>query len=179
MNKKMTKTSRLLSQVLRHAPEKIGIKLDPQGWVDVEVLLDRLNGSGHAVSGADLEEIVRTSDKKRFTLSDDGRRIRAAQGHSVQVDLDLVAKEPPAMLFHGTAIQNVAPIMAEGLKPGGRQQVHLSADRETAIRVGQRHGKPIVLLVDAAAMFADGLSFYQADNGVWLTDHVPPKYLSE
>ncbi len=178
MTKTLQKTSRLLAQVLRHAPEKIGVTLDPQGWVEVNTLLPRLAAFGHRISRADLEQIVATSDKKRFTLSGDGTQIRAAQGHSVPVVLGVPAKQPPEVLYHGTAVQNIAPITEQGLKPGGRQQVHLSADRDTALKVGQRHGKPVILTVDAGRMSSDGFAFYQADNGVWLTDHVPPKYLN-
>ena len=171
--------SRLLSQVLRHAPEKIGIVLDAQGWVAVDQLLLRLEEAGHDVSRAQLADVVRMSDKKRFTLSEDGLRIRAAQGHSVPVALGLEPKVPPAALFHGTALKSLEQILAEGLTPQSRQQVHLSRDRDTAIRVGERHGTPVVLIIDTVAMTADGLRFYQADNGVWLTDQVPPQYLKE
>jgi len=125
-----------------------------------------------------LLEVVATSDKKRFTLSADGCSIRAAQGHSVAVELGLAPREPPDVLFHGTATRFVAAILAEGLKPQGRLQVHLSADEATARAVGQRHGKPHIFRVDSAAMHARGLRFFQADNGVWLTDAVPPEYLS-
>ncbi len=179
MTKRLQKTSRLLSQVLRHAPEKIGIMLDPNGWTPVDHLLDRLDQSGHPLSRADLNEIVSTSDKKRFTLSQDRTRIRAAQGHSVRIELDVPAVTPPEVLFHGTAVQNLGSILKEGLKPGRRQQVHLSADRETALKVGQRHGKPVILLVDAVNLHAEGRPFYRADNGVWLTDHVPANYLKQ
>ncbi|MFQ6551871.1 RNA 2'-phosphotransferase [Aestuariibius insulae] len=179
MTTNIQKTSRLLSQVLRHAPEAIGITLDAEGWVAVDDLLERLAANGHPLSRADLEHIVRTSDKKRFTLSQDGARLRAAQGHSVPVDLGLEPREPPAILFHGTAASHLAQIRADGLLPQRRLQVHLSADRDTAIRVGRRHGKPVVLILDAAAMVADGFRFYQAENGVWLTDHVPAGYLRQ
>lgn len=172
------KISKLLSLVLRHAPEQIDIKLDPSGWVQVDVLLAKLKKAGHQVDRAMLQEVVDTNDKKRFTLSEDGKRIRAAQGHSIKVDLGVAPTQPPNILFHGTASGNLDAIFKEGLKPGRRQQVHLSVDRETATKVGQRHGKPVVLTVDAAKMHSDGISLFRADNGVWLTDVIDPKYLS-
>ncbi|AQS64668.1 putative RNA 2'-phosphotransferase [Rhizobium rhizogenes] len=174
-----TATSKFLSYVLRHAPESIGLTLDAQGWADVADLLAKANASGTPLDEAGLFSVVAESDKKRFTLSEDGRRIRAAQGHSVKVDLGQPPVEPPPQLYHGTATRFLEPILREGLRPGERQQVHLSADRKTAIAVGQRHGKPVVLIVDAGRMFADGYSFYRADNGVWLTDAVPFSYLAE
>jgi len=177
--KTMSKQSKFLSLVLRHQPELIGIELDPQGWTSVETLLVRASAFGAPMTRAELEAIVAESDKKRFTLSEDGSRIRAAQGHSVPVDLGVAPMEPPEVLYHGTATRFLAAIRAEGLIPGRRQQVHLSPDIETAIKVGQRHGKAQVLLVAAGRMFADGFAFTRADNGVWLTDHVPPSYLAE
>ncbi|BAM87195.1 hypothetical protein S58_11850 [Bradyrhizobium oligotrophicum S58] len=170
--------SKFLSLVLRHQPETIGLVLDAQGWVAIDDLIARAAAAGTALSRADLEQVVATSDKKRFTISEDGQRIRAAQGHSVNVELGLTPREPPAVLYHGTATRFVEPIMAQGLKPQSRQQVHLSLDEATAVNVGRRHGKPVVVQVDAAAMHRAGLKFYVADNGVWLTDHVPPEFLS-
>jgi len=173
----MKELSKFLSYVLRHAPQSIGLTLDANGWADVEDLLARAPAAGHTFDRATLHDVVARSDKKRFTLSEDGSRIRAAQGHSVAIDLDIAPMIPPAMLFHGTATRNVAAILTEGLKPGRRQKVHLSLDEETASKVGQRHGKPVVLRIDAAGMHAHGLSFWRAENGVWLTDHVPPQFL--
>ncbi|WP_257166386.1 RNA 2'-phosphotransferase [Bradyrhizobium sp. SRS-191] len=170
--------SKFLSLVLRHQPEAIGLVLDSQGWAVIDDLIARAVAAGTAFSRADLDHVVATSDKKRFTVSEDGQRIRAAQGHSVAVELGLTSREPPAVLYHGTATRFVDAIMAEGLKPQSRQQVHLSADVATATNVGRRHGKPIVLQVDSAAMHRAGLKFFIADNGVWLTDHVPPEYLA-
>ncbi|WP_018632999.1 RNA 2'-phosphotransferase [Neomegalonema perideroedes] len=170
--------SKFLSLVLRHAPETIGLKLDAQGWAPVPELLAKMKAAGHKLSAEDLREIVETNDKRRFTLSEDGRRIRAAQGHSVEVDLGLPPAEPPEILHHGTARGNLDSIFAEGLKPGARRQVHLSRDAETARKVGTRHGKPVVLIVAAGAMHRAGIVFQQAENGVWLTDHVPPAHLS-
>lgn len=170
--------SKRLSLVLRHAPESIGLTLDSQGWASVSELLVRLKAAGAPMTPEQLREVVETNDKKRFTLSEDGSRIRAAQGHSVEVDLGLEAKAPPAILYHGTARSSLDSIFAGGLKPGSRRQVHLSLDVETARRVGGRHGKPVVLVVAAGEMQAAGFAFQQADNGVWLTDHVPPGFLS-
>lgn len=170
-------TSKFLSLVLRHAPERIGIVLDEHGWTDVDALIAKANAAGVALDRTTLLEIVRTRDKQRFTLSVDGTRIRAAQGHSVGIDLDLAPSIPPAILFHGTARTNVDAILAEGLKPGRRRHVHLSPDEETAHRVGMRHGAPVIFRIDTARMHADGLIFWQADNGVWLTDVVAPAYL--
>jgi putative RNA 2'-phosphotransferase len=175
----MTKDlSRTLSLVLRHAPEKIGITLDEAGWTPIDKLLSALKKNGHRVDRDALNAVVATNDKKRFTISDDGRFIRAAQGHSVEVSLGLVPTEPPAVLYHGTASASLDSIFSTGLNPRSRQQVHLSSSEETALKVGGRHGKAVVLTVDCAAMRAAGHQFYQADNGVWLTDSVPPAFLS-
>lgn len=170
--------SKFLSYVLRHAPETIGIRLDENGWTDVADLLSKAKKAGQKFDLETLRTVVAESDKQRFTLSEDGRRIRAAQGHSVQVDLALQPAVPPDTLFHGTATRNLDSIFEEGLKPGRRQKVHLSLDVQTATKVGERHGKPSVLKVDAAAMHRDGLLFWRADNGVWLADAVPSRYLS-
>lgn len=171
--------SKFLSYVLRHKPDAIGVVLDAQGWVPVATLLERVAASGQPMTETELIEIVATSDKKRFTLSPDGRTIRAAQGHSVQVNLALPPGLPPARLFHGTSEASLEAILCEGLKPGRRLQVHLSSDRETAIKVGQRHGKPVVLTVDTERMRQAGLVFYQAENGTWLTDQVPSEFLTK
>lgn len=179
MSKDLTGKSKFLSYVLRHAPESIGLRLDANGWADVDALLAKAAEVGTALDRATLQEIVATSDKKRFTLSEDGARIRAAQGHSVAVELGLEPAPPPETLYHGTATRFLGAIRSEGLKPGSRQKVHLSADEVTARAVGQRHGKPVVLRIEAGAMHRDGYAFYRADNGVWLTDLVPPQYLNE
>ncbi|MFZ1106131.1 MAG: RNA 2'-phosphotransferase, partial [Hyphomicrobiaceae bacterium] len=145
---------------------------------DVDELLAKATNAGRHIDLDTLRAVVAESDKQRFTLSEDGRRIRAAQGHSVAVDLDLAPSEPPPLLYHGTAAHNLDTIIAEGLKSGRRLQVHLSLDPETARKVGARHGNPAVLTVDAAAMHRDGHQLFQAENGVWLTDSVPARYLS-
>lgn len=175
----MTKDlSRTLSLVLRHSPETIGITLDEAGWTPIDKLMSALKKAGHKVDRDSLQAVVDTNDKKRFTISDDGRLIRAAQGHSVKVSLGHAPSVPPDVLFHGTATASLDSIFATGLVPRSRQQVHLSSNEDTALKVGGRHGKAVVLKVDCAGMAKDGHLFYQADNGVWLTDTVPATYLS-
>lgn len=178
--KEFVRFSKFLSLVLRHRPELIGLRLDAQGWANVDELIEKAATAGR-VTGLDratLLAIVSGSDKQRFALSSDGLRIRASQGHSVSVDLQLSPKSPPAQLYHGTASRYLKAIFKTGLKPQRRQYVHLSADPETATAVGTRHGFPAVLIVDASRMAQDGFTFYQADNGVWLTEQVPVRYLS-
>lgn len=173
----MSRHSKFLSLVLRHDPGRIGISLDRQGWVAIDELLRAIRKAGHRLDRAALTEIVETNDKRRFSISADGRRIRAAQGHSIEVDLGLEPRQPPELLYHGTASASLDAIFAEGLKPGRRRQVHLSADPVTAEAVGRRHGKPVVLTVAAGRMHGEGHVFVQADNGVWLTDAVPREHL--
>lgn len=170
--------SKFLSLVLRHKPGTIGLTLDPNGWVSVDALLDALASHGKALARVELESIVASSDKRRFALSYDGSMIRANQGHSVQVDLALPPTLPPDVLFHGTVERYLPAIRAQGLIKGKRHHVHLSATREQAIIVGKRRGEPRVLEVDARGMVAFGLVFYRSENGVWLTDHVPARFLS-
>jgi putative RNA 2'-phosphotransferase len=169
--------SKFLSLVLRHEPERIGITLDDAGWVSVDELLDGCGRAGRRITRAELEEIVRTSDKQRFALSADGTRIRANQGHSVEVELGYAPATPPEVLYHGTADKHVPGIREHGLQKRSRHHVHLSETRETASAVGQRHGRLVLLEVRAGAMRRDGLLFYRTPNGVWLTDRVPPQYL--
>ncbi|MEM1294974.1 MAG: RNA 2'-phosphotransferase [Verrucomicrobiota bacterium] len=178
MEKNLVKHSKFLSLVLRHHPETIGLSLDEHGWVEVNDLLVKMNAQGRTINREELEQVVATNDKKRFAFSDDGNRIRANQGHSVSVDLALVPKPPPSELFHGTADRNLNSIMDRGILPGQRQQVHLSSDRVTAVKVGQRHGKPIVLRIDTQTMHDAGHDFFLSDNGVWLTANVPPEFVS-
>ncbi|MCP3997280.1 MAG: RNA 2'-phosphotransferase [bacterium] len=177
MKKSLVGTSKFLSLVLRHKPEAIGLTLDDSGWADVRELLERANATGRELSLAEIEEVVATNDKKRFVLSPDGSCIRASQGHSVEVDLGLAPVVPPERLYHGTVERFLDSIRSEGLNPGKRTHVHLSADRETASRVGQRRGRPMVLEIAAAAMHATGSEFFCSDNGVWLTAHVPPEFI--
>ena len=162
--------------MLRHHPAAVGIALDEGGWVDVDELI-AASPPGPPLLGRRLDHVVATNNKKRFAFSEDGRRIRASQGHSVEVDLGLAPVEPPDVLYHGTAAPTLPLVLREGLKPMSRQDVHLSADVETAVRVGARHGRPVVLAVDAAALAATGHVFRVSANGVWLTDAVPPTHL--
>lgn len=170
--------SKAMSLVLRHAPEKAGLVLQDGGWVAVEDLLAGLARMGKPVSREALQRVVQDNDKKRFGFSDDGLRIRAVQGHSVDVEMGYAPADPPEILYHGTADRFLGAIMAEGLKPMSRQFVHLSADAGTALKVGQRHGRPCILVVQSGAMKADGAIFHVAQNGVWLTASVPPSRLS-
>lgn len=169
--------SKFLSLVLRHAPQTIGLALDSAGWAQVDDLLERANAHGVALDRASLGRIVAGSDKQRFAFSDDGERIRANQGHSVHVHLELPPQQPPARLFHGTASRFLESIRRTGLQPMERQHVHLSTNAQTAETVGRRHGKPCVLWVDAQAMHASGQVFLRAENGVWLTTAVAPEFI--
>ncbi|MDX1933075.1 MAG: RNA 2'-phosphotransferase [Capsulimonadales bacterium] len=177
-NEHLVRTSKYLSKHLRHQPERIGLTLEPGGWVGVDDLLAACARNGFLLTREQLDEIVRENDKQRFAFDATGTKIRANQGHSVEVDLELSPAEPPEVLYHGTGAGSVEAIRREGLKKMRRHHVHLSADRETAERVGRRHGRPVVFRVDAAAMHAAGHVFYRSDNGVWLTEHVPPEFLS-
>jgi putative RNA 2'-phosphotransferase len=179
MDQKTTiRVSKFLSYVLRHAPDDIGLTLDENGWADVTELLECSARHGTRISRDELNHVVATNDKKRFAFDETKSRIRANQGHSVEVDLGLVARTPPDILYHGTAERSVPAILASGLQKQSRQHVHLSLTFEQAVTVGRRHGKPVVLKVDARAMHAAGLSLYMAENSVWLADEVPPAYLS-
>ena len=177
MDPTLKRISKLLSLVLRHEPQRIGLTLDVNGWADVDDLIARASAHGTSFDRDLLARVVRENDKQRFAVSADGRRIRASQGHSIDVDLALVPTAPPAILFHGTSVDVIASIRAQGLIPGSRQHVHLSANTETATKVGARHGKPVVLTVLAEARAASGREFYVSANGVWLTDHVPAQFL--
>jgi putative RNA 2'-phosphotransferase len=169
--------SKRLSFVLRHRPDSIGVSLDDAGWVAVDELLAALARSGMRLTRPELDAVVAGNDKQRFAFDDAGARIRASQGHSVPVALGYRTELPPDVLFHGTVRRFVPAIVAEGLRPGKRHAVHLSADVATASAVGGRRGRPVVLRVDAAAMVADGLLFSRSANGVWLTEAVPARYL--
>ncbi|WP_406861955.1 RNA 2'-phosphotransferase [Streptomyces sp. HUAS MG47] len=173
--RRTVKVSKYLSKHLRHQPERIGLVLDAQGWTEIDALLRAAAAHGFPITRAELDHVVAANDKKRFAI--EGTRIRASQGHTVEVDLDLPEAEPPAYLYHGTVARFLDAIRAEGLRPMARHHVHLSADRETATRVGARRGRPVVLSVDAGAMHRAGHVFHLSANGVWLTDAVPPRYL--
>ena len=177
-HRERTEKSKFLSYVLRHRPDAVGITLDTNGWVSVEDLLTACAKIGKDISKAALEEIVRTSPKRRFALSDDGTRVRANQGHSVTVDLGLSPQTPPQVLYHGTVDKSLASILSEGLKKMSRHHVHLSCDRTTATAVGGRRGTPVILEIDAGRMHRDGYVFYKSENNVWLTDEVPAEYIS-
>lgn len=171
------KISTFMSLVLRHKPQEIGLELDENGWTTVSDFLTKMNAKGNTLDFASLEEIVATNDKKRFAFNDDKTKIRASQGHSVTIDLALNEIVPPETLFHGTVEIFLPEIKSKGLLRMSRQHVHLSKDKETAIKVGSRRGNPVILIVNSAEMQKDGYKFYQSENGVWLTDNVPAKYI--
>ncbi|MGA5894985.1 RNA 2'-phosphotransferase [Streptomyces venetus] len=173
--RRTVKVSKYLSKHLRHQPERIGLALDEGGWVEIGTLIAAAATHGFQFTREELDHVVATNDKRRFAV--EGTRIRASQGHSVEVDLGLPSATPPAYLYHGTVARHLDAIRAEGLRPMDRHAVHLSPDRETATRVGARRGRPIVLTVDATAMHRDGHVFHVSANGVWLTQAVPPPYL--
>ncbi len=178
MDKKREKRiSKFLSYALRHGPDDVGIELAEGGWTDVPALLEAASRKGHTISVEELEQIVANNDKQRFALSEDRARIRANQGHSVSVEIDHTVATPGEHLFHGTVRKFIPSIREQGLLKGNRQHVHLSAERETAAKVGQRRGKPVILIVRAAAMQESGHTFYLSANGVWLTEHVPKEYI--
>jgi putative RNA 2'-phosphotransferase len=177
MERNQVQTSKFLSLILRHKPEEAGLTLDDSGWCGVDDLLRGCAAGGHKITREELDTVVAENDKKRFEFSVDGNRIRASQGHSIEVDLQYTPKEPPATLFHGTTTRFIDSIKQLGLIKGARQQVHLSADRDTASKVGQRHGKPVVIKINAGEMHKSGIPFCLTANGVWLVDAVPPQYL--
>ncbi|TGE24372.1 RNA 2'-phosphotransferase [Hymenobacter aquaticus] len=173
----ITRISKFLSLHLRHQPQALGLVLDEGGWVSVEQLLAGAARHGLPLTRAQLDEVVADNDKQRFAFDDSGLRIRAQQGHSVEIDLQLVAAPPPAVLYHGTVAAALPAIRTEGLQKMKRHHVHLSPEEATARRVGQRRGEPVILTIDAAAMQRAGFVFYESGNGVWLVDQVPPQYL--
>lgn len=176
-DKQITKTSKFLSLVLRHKPQTIGIELDKNGWTNVDTLILKMNHFGKKVDMQILEEVVEKNNKKRFKFSEDKTKIRANQGHSIEIELNYKPKTPPDILFHGTASKNVGIILSKGLKKMNRHHVHLSLDIETATNVGQRHGKPIIFVVKSKEMSEKGFEFFVSDNGVWLTESVPVEFL--
>lgn len=174
---RLESTSKFLSLILRHQPEAIGLSLDAEGWADVSELIELTNKHGRQLDLDLLKELVETNSKKRFSFSGDLSKIRANQGHSVSVDLGLRPATPPDVLYHGTATRFLESIREHGLRPGSRQHVHLSKDVETAVSVGKRHGKPVVLIIDAKEMHDAGHEFYLSENGVWLTKSVPTSFI--
>jgi putative RNA 2'-phosphotransferase len=177
MDNRVVMISKFLSLVLRHQPEKIGLRLSESGWASVGQLIEASRERGVEFTLEELQNVVDNNDKKRFSLSEDGLWIRANQGHSVEVELGYAPNVPPEILYHGTAERFLISIKQQGLIKGKRHHVHLSADADVAAKVGRRHGKPVVLRVDAAAMRRDGFVFYLSANGVWLTEHAPVQYL--
>lgn len=179
MNEKdRNKISKFLSLILRHKPETIGLNLDENGWADVEELLGKSTTSGHSFSREELDEVVALNDKQRFAFNDTRTRIRASQGHSIEVELELKPAPPPEFLYHGTVDRFLESIRAQGLRKMNRNHVHLSADWETATKVGSRRGEAIVLTIRSGEMSRDGMTFFISENGVWLTDEVPVKYIT-
>jgi putative RNA 2'-phosphotransferase len=177
MDDRLTRTSKFLSYVLRHNPEALNLTLDPGGWADVETLIERARAEGRSLSRSRIKHLITAGDKTRFTLSDDESQIRANYGHSIEVNLDLTPTAPPDELYHGTAESALSSIRAEGLRPQSRQYVHLSPTPEEATSVGRRHGRPVVLMIDAPALHAAGCTLYQSTDTVWLTRRVPVRFL--
>lgn len=168
---------KFLSLILRHHPDSIGIKLDENGWADVGELLRGMKRAGHSIDNDTLERIVKENEKKRYSFNEDHTKIRANQGHSLKINMEFTPKEPPELLFHGTASRFLADIRKKGITKQSRQYVHLSADEKTAVSVGIRHGVPVVLKIDTKRMGKDGCVFYLSENGVWLCDYVAVKYI--
>ena len=171
------KTSKFLSLVLRHRPQTIGIELDENGWTEVKTLISKMNNFGKKIDLATLKSVVENNDKQRFSFSKDMNMIRANQGHSIKIELGYEATIPPEILFHGTGDKYVGNILRTGLQKRKRHHVHLSTDKITATKVGARHGKPVLFEILAKEMYDNSFEFFLSENGVWLTDNVPVKYL--
>lgn len=178
MDRKFNKLSRFISMILRHGPEIIDIELDEHGWCNVEELVKKMNAYGKKISKKVLEEIVAEDSKQRYSFNEDYTKIRANQGHSINVNIEFNEEIPPEFLYHGTVGKYLNLIFANGIKKMKRQFVHLSSDIETAKSVGKRRGTPIVIKINSAAMFKDGYIFYKSKNNVWLTEFVPREYIS-
>lgn len=177
MSKIEVTLSRFISLILRHKPEAVGITLDANGWCDIDALIEGINGAGKPMDRALLEKIVKEDNKQRYIIDHNANKIRANQGHSIAIDLELKTHQPPSTLYHGTVPRFLASILEKGLIKGQRQHVHLSDNRSTALSVGKRRGEAVILEVDAVRMFKDGYVFYRSENGVWLTDFVPSQYI--
>lgn len=179
MKSNLDKTSKYLSYILRHHPESIKIELDSEGWADIDEIIKNANKFDQKkLYYKIIEETVKTNDKQRFSISPDGRKIRANQGHSIDVNLNLEEKIPPKYLYHGTSRRFLKSIEKAGIKKMNRQHVHLSKEKNTAYSVGQRHGKVIILVIDSLKMYNDGIKFYLSENEVWLTDYVAKEYIT-
>jgi putative RNA 2'-phosphotransferase len=178
-NNQITHISKFLSLVLRHQPGTIGIQLDQNGWTDIVELIEKAKSHGVEFDRELLNHIVATNSKKRFAFNETLDKIRASQGHSVEIELGYINQKPPEILFHGTGEKSIQSILAIGLEKRNRQHVHLSSEFDTAVKVGQRHGKPFVFRVLAEQMYNDNFQFFISENGVWLTDNVPIKYLKQ
>ena len=174
----MSKLSIFISLILRHKPETIGIQLDEHGWANVEELINGINNTGRKIDMELLEEIVKTDNKQRYSFNDSKTLIRANQGHSIPVDVELKKQQPPQLLYHGTARRFLDSIMQDGIKPMSRLYVHLSSDINIAMKVGKRHGEPVVLIIRSEEMYNDGIEFYLSENGVWLAKNVDKKYIT-
>ena len=179
MSNRQVIISKFLSLILRHSPERIGISLDKSGWTPVTKLLEACNAHGFPLTFEELRSVLESNDKKRFAFSADGSSIRASQGHSVEIELDYAPATPPEILYHGTAERFLSSIKEGGLIKGRRHHVHLSSEEMTARTVGQRYGKPVVLKIESGLMHEEGFEFYRSANGVWLTKHVPVRYISD
>lgn len=177
MKDKTKRTSKLLSYVLRHNPAELDLELDENGWVSITRLISNANAKGKDITRDLIEKVVITNDKQRFAISDDGKMIRANQGHSIEIKLDLKPSVPPAVLLHGTAEKNLGLITSSGLKKMNRHHVHLSECEKTASAVGRRYGKLVLLQVDTNKMISDGYEFFKSENNVWLVDSVPSQYI--
>jgi putative RNA 2'-phosphotransferase len=177
MEKELKLISKLLSLVLRHQPEKLGLVLNENGWANVADLIEKMNANAMQINLQTLQTVVEQNDKKRFTFNEDKTMIRASQGHSIEVELNLEVALPPSFLYHGTVAKNLDAIRKQGLQKMSRQHVHLSMDKETAIKVGSRRGTPVILTVLASDMQNEGFIFYLSANNVWLTDKVPPNFI--
>ena len=178
VDNKLVRISKFLSLVLRHKPEHIGLTLDPEGWADVEELIKKSFESGVVLDRPTLRQVVEDAEKKRFSFSEDRRRVKANYGHSIPVSLGKEFSEPPEFLFHGTAKRFLPSIKSDGLGPGDRQYVHLVEDEKTAIEVGHRHGEPVVLVIKAHEMHEKGYEFFKTASAIWLTKEVPVDYIT-
>ncbi len=177
MNQNLVSVSKFLSLVLRHKPEEVGLCLDTNGWASISDLILCADQNGIKLSHELIEKVVANNDKSRFVIDQTGSKIRANQGHSISIDLELPPQEPPSILFHGTATRFVESIRQQGILNGNRRHVHLSSEASVATSVGARHGKPLVLQISAKKMYTQNYHFYLSQNGVWLTEHVPVSFI--